>query len=158
MSMDESEIIQVYNNEVKNLIIERYGENNKFTKNNCADQSQLVYSSDIDEVTLAVTIPKRNLPKFDTVIYNKPSRTSCTTTSKVLTAAQRVLEIARERGMTLEEVFMHDHLHTSPLFDGDFSFATPDKSKLMSLLETYITYDVEVGDIPHDELKKSDSA
>ncbi len=51
MSMDESEIMQVYNNEVNTIIIERYVENNKFTKINCADQSQLVYSSDIDEVT-----------------------------------------------------------------------------------------------------------
>ncbi|MES9880567.1 MAG: hypothetical protein ABW185_06755 [Sedimenticola sp.] len=102
---------------------------------------------------LAVTIPKRNLPKFDSVMDSKTSTTACTTTPKVLAAAQRDIEIARERGMTLEEVFTHDHLPTSPLFDGDFTSATPDKSKLMNVLEAYITDDVGDGDMSHDDLK-----
>ena len=58
---------------------------------------------------LAVTIPKRNLPKFDTVVEIKPS----TATPKMLAAAQRDIEIARERGMTLKEVFTQDYLPTS---------------------------------------------
>ncbi len=49
MSMDETEIIQLYNNEVKQFMIERYGEKIKFTKSNRANQSQLVYSADITE-------------------------------------------------------------------------------------------------------------
>ena len=60
------------------------------------------------------------LPKCDTVVHTKPNTASYTTTSKVLTAAQRDAEIARERGVTVEEVLSHDHFLTSHLFDGDY--------------------------------------
>ena len=81
---------------------------------------------------LAVTIPKRNLPKFDTVMSRKSSVTAPSTTPKVLASAQRDIEVARERGMTLEDIITtYDHLPTNLLFYGDFTSATPDKNKLL---------------------------
>ena len=70
-------------------------------------------------------------------------------------AAQRDNDIARERGMTLEEVFTHGHFPTSPLFDGDFTSATPAMRKLLAELETYCVNDVDVGigDLSHDPVK-----
>jgi len=55
-------------------------------------------------------------------------------------AAQRYIEIARESGMIIEEVFTHDHFPTSPLSDGDFTSATPDKTKRMAQLEMYLIF------------------
>ena len=94
---------------------------------------------------LAVTIHKRNLPTFDTVMDTKPNTASYTTTPNVLAAARRDIEIARGRGKTLEEVFMHDPLPTSHLSDGDFTTATPDKIKLVAQFEAYLIDDVGVG-------------
>ena len=51
---------------------------------------------------LAVTIHKRNRSQSDTGVDTKPNTASYTTTPKVLAAAPRDIEIARERGMTLE--------------------------------------------------------
>ena len=74
---------------------------------------------------LAVTIPRRNLPRFDTITETKSSA-SRITTLKVLAAAQRDLEIARDRGISLDEIFTYDFLLISPLFNGDFTSATSD--------------------------------
>ena len=63
----------------------------------------------------------------------------------MLAAARRDIEIARGRGKTLEEVFMHDPLPTSHLSDGDFTTATPDKIKLVAQFEAYLIDDVGVG-------------
>ena len=48
---------------------------------------------------LAVTIHTRNLLKCDTVIDTKPNTASYTITPKVLSAAQRDIQIPRERGI-----------------------------------------------------------
>ena len=59
------------------------------------------------------------------VIDTKSNRASYTTISKLLGSAERDIEIARVRGITLAEVFSHDdHLLTSHLFDGDFTYVT----------------------------------
>ena len=79
------------------------------------------------------------------VIDTKPNRASYTTTPKLLGSAERDIEIARERWISLEEVLSHDHLLTSLLFDGDFTFVTPDKFKLVAQLEAYLIGDVGVG-------------
>jgi len=71
---------------------------------------------------LAVTIPKRNLPKFDTVADPKCNAASYITTSKALAAAQRDIEIVRERGMPLDEIFSHNLLPTQPTLLGRFHF------------------------------------
>ena len=70
-------------------------------------------------------------------------------------AAQQDIEIARERGMTLKEVFTHDHLPTSPLFEGHVTSATHDKRKLMIQLQTYLTDDVgtRIAEFAHDGFK-----
>ena len=85
------------------------------------------------------------LPKCDTVVHTKPNTSSYTTTPKVLAAAQRDTEIARERGIAVEEVLSHDPLLTSHLFDGDFISATPDKIKLVAQLWAYLIGDVGAG-------------
>ena len=90
---------------------------------------------------LAVIIHKRNLPKIDTVVNTATN----TTTPKELAPAQRDIEIARVRGMTLEEVFTHDHILTSHLLDGDFTPITSDKIKLVAHLEAYLIDGVGVG-------------
>ena len=94
---------------------------------------------------LAVTVHRRNLPNCDTVVDGKPNTASYITTPKVLAAAQRDIEIARERELTLEEVWSHDHHLTSHLFDGDFTSVTPDKIKLVGQLEVYLIDDIGVG-------------
>jgi len=73
----------------------------------------------------------------------------------MLPAAQRYIEIARERGITLKEVFTHDHLPTSPLFEGDFTSATHDKRKLMIQLHAYLADDVgtKIAELAHDGFK-----
>ena len=59
--------------------------------------------------------------------------------------SQRDTEVAREREITLEEVFSHDHLLASHLIDGDFTSVTPDNIKLVAQLEAYLIGDVGVG-------------
>ena len=78
-------------------------------------------------------------------LHTKPNTASYTTTPKVLAAAQRDTEIARERGVTAEEVLSHDPLLTSHLFDGDFTSATRDNIKLVAQLWAYLIDDVGAG-------------
>jgi len=63
------------------------------------------------------------------VIDTKPNRASFTNIPKLLGSAKRNIEIARERGITLEEVFSHEHLLTNQLFDEDVTCAIADKTK-----------------------------
>ena len=50
--------------------------------------------------TFVVTIPKRNVSMFDTVLNIKTNTASYTTTSNVVAAAQRYIENTREQGMS----------------------------------------------------------
>ena len=106
---------------------------------------------------LSVTIPRRNLPKFDTTIEPKSCSASriTTATQNVFAVAQRDIEIARERGFSLNEIFTYDLLPTNPLFYGDFTTATHDKSKLFAELEKYLVSSAmtETRNISVDGLK-----
>lgn len=83
---------------------------------------------------LSATISKRNLPKMDF----KPSPTISTTlntvSSKMIAAAQREIEIIKERGMSFKTIYSYDILPISPIFEGDLP-SKPDKSTLISDLE-----------------------
>ncbi len=60
-----------------------------------------------------------------------------TVSTKDIASAQRDTEIAQNRGMSLPEIFAHDLLHHSPLFDGGFP-TKPQKSNLILELETHL--------------------
>ncbi|KAH3863596.1 hypothetical protein DPMN_026584 [Dreissena polymorpha] len=49
--------------------------------------------------------------------------------------AQRSMDIAKERGMSLKQILSHDLISSSPLFDGDLP-AHVDKSKLIGEIES----------------------
>ena len=55
--------------------------------------------------------------------------------AKEIAAAQRNMEIAKERGMPLNEILSHDLLISSPLFEGDLPTCV-DKSKLVHEIES----------------------
>ena len=104
---------------------------------------------------LSVTILRRNLPKFDTTIESCSASRIITGTHKVLAAAQRDIEIARERGLSLNEIFIYDLLPSNPLFYDDFTTTTHDKSKLVAELEKYLVSSAmtETSNIYVDGLK-----
>ena len=81
------------------------------------------------------------MPKFDTIVDTKPNTASYTTTPKLLAAAQRNIDIAREHGMTLGEVFKHDH-HDDGVVIGESSYIVSDDT-------LYTT----TGEVFHDGLK-----
>ena len=73
------------------------------------------------------------------VIDTKSNRASYTTIPKLCGSAERDIEIARVRVITLGEVFSHDdHLLTSHLFDGTLPMSH------VAQLEAYLI-DVGVG-------------
>ncbi|KAH3823399.1 hypothetical protein DPMN_125198 [Dreissena polymorpha] len=49
--------------------------------------------------------------------------------------AQRVMDIAKERGMSLKQILSHDLISSSPLFDGDHP-AHVNKSKLIGEIKS----------------------
>ena len=55
--------------------------------------------------------------------------------TKEIAAAQRNIEIAKERGMPLNQILSHDMLMSSSLFDGDLPTHV-DKSKLVHEIES----------------------
>ena len=101
---------------------------------------------------LSVTIPKRNLTKFSTVESIQTKLEKEITSSKMLASAQRDIDVARERGMSLREVLTHDILPNSILFDGEFTTSTPYKSKLVTQLEKDFPQNT-VQMLPESDLK-----
>ncbi|MES9884561.1 MAG: hypothetical protein ABW185_27265 [Sedimenticola sp.] len=96
-------------------------------------------------VKLSGTISKVKLPRFDTQAAagqyptGKPKKPVITT--KQLAASVRTVEIAKQRGYTIEQVLSHDLFDTSPLFDGDPTFprcTKPEKSQLEAELEKHL--------------------
>ena len=89
---------------------------------------------------LSITIPRRNLPKFDTTI--EPSRAqhleSLPLHKKFLLRHNVTLKLPKNVFFLLNEIFTYDHLFTNPLFSGAFTTATHDKSKLVAELEKYL--------------------
>ena len=97
---------------------------NAFRKERFVDQSK----------KLAYTITKRYLPRMD---YNpgSPALTaSVSITSKMIASAHRDVDIAKERGMSLPDIYSHDLLPVSPIFEGDLP-TKPDKSSFIKELE-----------------------
>ena len=94
----------------------------------------------IQSKKLSCTISKVKLPAFDSQGTNNKSMTDADTSkanvsTKDISCAQREAEIASLRGMSQEEIYTHDLLQSSPLFDGDIT-TKPNKSQLISELET----------------------
>ncbi|KAH3712618.1 hypothetical protein DPMN_072370 [Dreissena polymorpha] len=52
--------------------------------------------------------------------------------------AQRSMDIAKERGMSLKQILCHDLISSSPLFDGDLP-AHVNKSKLIGEIESRLS-------------------
>ncbi len=89
---------------------------------------------------LSATISKRNLPRLD---YKSSAETPVTTavvSQKTLAAAQRDIDIVKERGMSLESIYSHDILPTSIIFEGDLA-SKPEKSKLIAEMEKHLEHD-----------------
>ncbi|KAH3870574.1 hypothetical protein DPMN_033762 [Dreissena polymorpha] len=85
---------------------------------------------------ISSSISKRKLPKF--TYHLKQSLLTSTAILKERKApsandmadAQRSMDIAKERGMSLKQILPHDLISSSPLFDGDLP-ANVNKSKLI---------------------------
>ena len=89
---------------------------------------------------LSFTISKRNLLQLD---YNRVSEMETSAviiSAKMTAAAQRDIDIAKERGMDIETIYSHDVFPISPIFEGDLS-SKPDKSGLVSSLEKNLSSD-----------------
>ena len=84
---------------------------------------------------LGHTISKRSMPRMDF----KPNHSSLLAptpiTTKIVAAAQREIDIARERGMSAATIYEHDFLPTSSLFDGKLPKKVTSKSQLVTELE-----------------------
>ena len=83
---------------------------------------------------LSVTISKRNLPYMDFKPTSDMTSNQNLIAPKVLAAAQRDIDVSKERGINLEKLYCHDILPTSLIFDGNLPLK-PDKSMLMIDLE-----------------------
>ena len=92
---------------------------------------------EIKSKKLNVTLSKVNLPSF--MAQTESSITgniaSSKVSQKILSSVQRDVEIATLRGMSAEDLFAHDFVSSSPLFDGNIP-RKPDKSMIVSELET----------------------
>ena len=84
---------------------------------------------------LGHTITRRSLPRMDYKPKHSCVLVPITVTSKMLAAGQRSIDIARERGMKSEEIYRHDFLPTSSLFDGKLPKKVNSKSELVTQLE-----------------------
>ena len=88
-----------------------------------------------DRRNLSDTIPKVNLPKFqDKTQKPKTNQQLFKSTAKRIGEAQKQIEIARERGMSIEEILSYDHLLENILFVEDLT-AKPNTSELVKELE-----------------------
>ena len=82
---------------------------------------------------MSMTISKRKRPRFS----DHPQMTPATSqkekeniSSKELAEAQKIMNIAKERGMDIKQVLAHNVLSASTLFDGDLP-AHANKSTLV---------------------------
>ena len=82
---------------------------------------------------MSMTISKRKLPRFS----DQPQMTPATSqkekkniSSKELAEAQKIMDIAKERGMDIKQILAHNVLSESTLFDGDLP-AYANKSTLV---------------------------
>ena len=90
---------------------------------------------------ISSTISKRKLPKFtdhlkQSLLTSKAIlKERKAPSSKDMADAQRSMDIAKERGMSLKQILSHDLISSSPLFDGDLP-AHINKSKLIGEIES----------------------
>ena len=80
---------------------------------------------------LSDTITKVNLPTFD---HQNKTREKLKPIVKNIGVAQKQIDIARARGITMTELLCYDLLADNSLFEGDLT-AKPNKSELITLLE-----------------------
>ena len=105
----------------------------------CLDNGDRVYRSYRQErlvekiKKMSMTISKRKLPRFS----DQPQMTPATSqkekrniSSKELAEAQKIMDIAKERGMDIKQILAHNVLSASTLFDGDIP-AHANKSTLV---------------------------
>ena len=87
---------------------------------------------------LSETIKKVNLPSFDR--SDQTQKKSTKPTLKKIGDAQKQIDVARARGITLKEILCYDHLNTNILFEEDLT-AKPNKSELIKQLEKRLNTD-----------------
>ena len=105
----------------------------------CIDNGERVYRSYRQErlvekvKKMSMTTSKRKLPRFT----DQPQMTPATSqkekkniSSKELAEAQKIMDIAKERGMDIKQILAHNVLSASTLFDGDLP-AHANKSTLV---------------------------
>ena len=92
------------------------------------------------------TINRRNMPRMD-LKEKKPSLVApVEVTPKMIAAAHRDIDIAKERGMSAAEIYRHDLLPTSSIFDGKMP-KKPSKSHLVAELK-------KLANITEDDTRK----
>ena len=109
----------------------------------CLDNGERVYRSYRQErlvekiKKMSMTISKRKLPRFS----DQPQMTPATSqkekkniSSKELAEAQKIMDIAKERGMDIKQILAPNVLLASTLFDGDLP-AHANKSTLVGEIE-----------------------
>ena len=86
---------------------------------------------------LSDTITKVNLPKMNEPKHQaKSSSQNVNDVTKYLGQAQRDIDVARSRGISMNDILRYDHTMTSPLFDEDGLTSKPNKYELVKELET----------------------
>ena len=58
----------------------------------------------------------------------------------MLAAAQRDIDILKERSVSLESIYSHDILPSSVIFEGDLA-SKPNKSKLLAEIEKHLAHE-----------------
>lgn len=109
---------------------------------NCLENGEKTYRSYrqerfVDKMKkISAIIPKSKLPRFTDVSQKAPAAVEKNDiTPKDVAAAQRNMDIAKERGMSVQEILGHNILPNSPLFDGDIP-AQVNKSPLVGEVES----------------------
>lgn len=85
---------------------------------------------------ISSTIHRTNLKTMKT-LRKKPQKTTKTTV-KEMNIAERNIEIARERGLTTDDLLKYDVVPSPVLFDDAGMMTKPAKSKLLMELETHL--------------------
>ena len=92
-------------------------------------------------VKLSATIKNVNLPKFKALPQQpKTGKVNIKSIKKELGLAQRQIDIARSKGITMKEILTFDLLEDSFLFDEGRTY-TPNKSQLTKCLEAFLEPD-----------------
>ena len=96
------------------------------------------------------TIHKRKLPLFNFEATSPPILTKKSIVSvKDVTAAQKLMDIAKERGMATHDILSHDLFDSTPIFDGDLP-SKADKSDILEHLESEM---IQTASLEHSDLK-----